>query len=541
MGDTYEDIYSDTYGTTGDLQDSYSDIYLDTYGTPSESPIHDVEPLLFEAVASDAPGAELEPGDGEAFTGTATGALTASPEVEPTGITTEAGATGYGAAGGLSVGAPTVEGPGGQDINVGTLLFSASGRTYAQPERLRRSPGRRLLAAPSVAVHNALEASQIEVWRVIDILNADETLWATEVGFSEGRVSVDMTRDERRTIDLTLDNFDRSLSPKPDGFWYDKIIRARRGVVVDDVRYEFDLGYFMIDQISRASDIAVSISGRDYAKKMINDKLEAAVTFKSGTKVMDIISSVAYNSGITRVDLPASDLKLATDLTFDADTARWEIAKEVALAYGFDLYFSASGTLTARTQVDPVTTPPTFVLGESAGNTIDLTPSTNDGQLYNHVVVISSSGDDTLPVWASVENNEPSSPTRINKIGRRTKRIESALATTKEQCLEMAKNFLRVSGLEQFDMGFSSLNYPWLDVGAIVEVDDPEAARTDPRRYLLGSLEVPMQVGAMSGSCKRVTIVGSTATTSPEFSAVGDVIWGDEGTGGLIVEDEVAA
>lgn len=509
--------------------DIYVDEYLDTYAVPGGGASdHDVD-APFVAVGDTVLDPELDAGASESFTGAATGALTVDPTVVPVGIDTDAGAVAYGAAGALSVTVdPTVEGPGGQDITVATVTFGARGWTYAQPERLRRRPRRWLLAGPTAEISSALEAAQIEVWRVVDILNPDETLWASEVGFTDGKVSVDMTRDERRTVDLTLDNFDRSLRPSPDGFWYDKILRVRRGVVVDSVRYEFDLGYFMIDQIGRPDNTSIAVSGRDYAKKMINDKIEAALTFPVKTNIMDLIKAVAYNAGITRVDVPFTTETTRKEFTFDADTPRWEIVKEVATTYGYDIYFAATGTLTVRAQVDPVTTPPILTFGESSGNTIDLTPSTNDGLLYNHVVVVSSSAESELPVWASVENNEPSSPTRISRIGRRTKRIESALATTKAQCLEIATNFLRVSGLEQFDIGLAALNYPWLDVGEIVELDDPEAAQTDPTRYLLSTLEFPLTVGPMNGSCKRVSIVGATATTSPDAIEGADLVWGDE-------------
>lgn len=474
----------------------------------------------------------------------ATGALTVDATVEPVGETVDGGTANLGGSGALSAADPTIA-PTGTDIDVGLVTFDAYARVYAQPRRLQLTVGRVLVTSPyssdasaaaltgdptAPSLKEALESSSIHVWRVVDILNADETMWASEVGFLGGNVNVDMGRDERRTLEITLDNSSRMFSRRPDGFWYDKIIRVRRGVVIRDVKYEFDLGYFMIDRIGRSPNGAsLPVTGRDYTKKMLLDKLPNPTTFPAGTTVEAIVRSMGLNAGIKRLAVPLTGKTIKADLSFDADTSRWEVAKEVANAHGYDLYFSRDGALTMTPQVDPVTSPVELVIGESAGNAISFEPSTNDSELFNHVVAVSSNAEsDEIPVWASVENNEPSSPTRIEKVGRRTKRIESALIETTDEAVTMARNFLRVAGLEQFEVSFSSLNYPWLDVGKIIELDDPQATPYDPRRYLLSSLDIPLSVGPMSGTCKRVTNVGETWEISDRRSVPDGLVWGDE-------------
>lgn len=50
-----------------------------------------------------------------------------------------------------------------------------------------------------------------------------------------GSISISYSRDERRTLDLVLDNRDGTYSPDPAGFWYDKIVKVFRGISIPTV------------------------------------------------------------------------------------------------------------------------------------------------------------------------------------------------------------------------------------------------------------------------------------------------------------------
>ena len=466
----------------------------------------DMEPVDFAASGGTVGPSEVQLGAETAALG-ATGALSGSATVEPLGDVVDAPTGQLEGSGGLDTLDATVM-PGGVDIDAGTVTFRASGGLYGEPIRQRLEVGRVHVISPTAAIRGALEASRIATWRAVDILNSDETLWANEVNVTEGSVSIDVARDERRTLQMTLEDLDHQLKPVPNGFWYDKIIRVRRGVHLDGVKYEFDLGYFMIDQLgSDPTGAIVTVSGRDYTKKMLKDKTAVATSFPVGLRIETLVRNLALTAGINRVDLPNTGKTLETVASFDADTPRWEICKQVANSYGYEVFFRRDGALTMERQADPVNDAEIITIGASAGNAIEFTPSTNDGELYNHVVVVASSGGTEIPVWAEVENRVPGSPTHVDRIGRRTKRIESALVTTQESALTIARNNLRVSALEQFESNFSALNYPWLDVGKVIEIDDPNASEYDPTRFLLATLEIPLAVGPMTGTARRVTIV----------------------------------
>lgn len=81
---------------------------------------------------------------------------------------------------------------------------------------------------------DAILGGTTHVTRRIEIFEKDaETLWLPSADVPraiDGSISVDYSRDERRSLDLTLDNSDGVLRHDPQGFWYDKIIKTYRGV-----------------------------------------------------------------------------------------------------------------------------------------------------------------------------------------------------------------------------------------------------------------------------------------------------------------------
>lgn len=95
--------------------------------------------------------------------------------------------------------------------------------------------------APPVAIVDALETGVVTQTRRAQIFEADGiTPWSPAGVFEDverlvdGNVTVDYTADERRKLDITLDNIDNKLRPNPfDGFWYDKIIKVYRGTKFD--------------------------------------------------------------------------------------------------------------------------------------------------------------------------------------------------------------------------------------------------------------------------------------------------------------------
>jgi hypothetical protein len=278
--------------------------------------------------------------------------------------------------------------------------------------------------------------------------------------------------------------------------------------------WEVQIGEFMIDRFSEPNKPRIlSVSCRDMSKKMLTSKLEKSISFAKGTPIVMIVQALAANSGITKMRLPTSNKALPDRVDLERGTPRWTVCKDICTANNFELFFDAQGYLCMRAFIDPSFGPITqvFKTGKisDGGNLVEYTRSADDSRLFNHIVVVGERENDTLaPFFAEVKNTNPASPTNVARIGDRLMDpVVGSYFTSTAQCFETAHNMMKVAALESYELTFSSIMYQWLEVGEVIQILEPNALETDPDRYLLTSLSLPMALGPMSGSGKRVTII----------------------------------
>jgi hypothetical protein len=392
------------------------------------------------------------------------------------------------------------------------------------------------LGMPSERVLQELTGGLVRVTRRVEIYEADGvTKWDIpywDRRLSQGSVSIDRDRDERRTCDFLLVNTDKMLKNDPyNGFWFDKILKAYWGIKYYDYtlkrwrRWETPLGVFMIDRIDfDRFPNAVKVTGRDYTKKCLVSQLPNTLSFPVGTAVEAIIRAVAANAGVKNFALPTTGAAYAKDLVFTRGTDRWKVISQLADTIGFEVFFRADGALTMKPYPDPTLDPIawSFTQGQN-GTLIKYTKSSNDSRIFNHVIVTGATigGEpDSLGgavtgstvsevIFAEARNIDPGSPTNIDRLGDRVLPYQSDLFTSVSQAQNYADTMMRVASLEEYSMNFESLLVPWLNAGDIVEIRQPEDDEYTPNRFLLSNFTVPLGLGAMSGTARRVTIVGT--------------------------------
>lgn len=383
---------------------------------------------------------------------------------------------------------------------------------------------------PPDAAVAAMQAGVTRILREVVIYESNGvTVWTPQGEMDQvsrlvsGTVSLDYGRDERRVLDIELDNEDDELSIEDaEGFWYDKIIKVYRGVryPVTPTAPLFDtydewltqMGEFMIDKISEQSNSAtIKISGRDQTKKCLTSKFERSMTFRSGTPLYDLIRNLASNCGIAKKKIPYTTEVLTSPLDVERGTERWKVMKDAANSFSYDLYFDNEGYLTMSKYADPSTNPSiAFFRPGAGGNLVSYDRSTDDSRLYNHIVVTGDresveGGEILLPYFGEAKNEDPTSPTRIEKIGDRPYFYASSFFTSDQQCKELAESWLKIYSLESYEIAWSAIQYPWLDVGKVIEIESPKTGEVT--KFLLDTLSFPLTLEPMSGSGKRVLTV----------------------------------
>lgn len=357
----------------------------------------------------------------------------------------------------------------------------------------------------------AAAAPVTRVLRQLDIYEADGiTPWALNVPVVDGSISVDMSRAERRSAEFTLLNEDGQFTSNPLGLWYDKVFKPFRGFeLADGTNYLVQLGELIPDRISSPHFPDVTrVSCRDRAKLAQLSKFVRATEFASSSTLEAAVNAIAGAANITRRSVPVTGLTLGIAVVFEGDVSRWQALVDLVTPFGYELYFNNVGTLIMRLAVDPTTAPVSHTFGTGPeGNVATFEKSTNDSRVFNHQVVIGKTALD-VPVYGEALNEEPSSPTRIARLGDRTSRYESSLVTSTGAANALAATFLRVSALESYDVSLSALVAPWLEAAEAVEWFDPDAVAGSPTRFLLTDFTIPYALGPMSGTARRVTIVG---------------------------------
>lgn len=392
------------------------------------------------------------------------------------------------------------------------------------------------LGFPDARILQELTGGLVRVSRRVEIYESNGTTpfnipnW--NLRLLDGSITVDRDRDEKRACEFMLDNTDRALKNDPyDGLWYDKILKAFWGIRYFDetrnkwARWETPLGEFMIDRLDYDRfPNAVKVVGRDYTKKCIVSRLSKTLSFPMGLRIEDIIIALAANAGVTKFAMPSTGQAYTSDLVFTRGTERWKVIQQLADLIGYEVFFRGDGRLTMQPYPDPSLSPIAWSFTQDSGGTlIKYSKSSNDSRVFNHIVVTGAAlGGEPSDlggavtgstysevIFAEAKNTALGSPTRIDRIGDRVFPYESEFFTTVTQAQEYADTMLRIASLEEYAMSFESLILPWIDASSIIEIVQPDDEPYTPSRFLLSNFTIPMKLGSMTGSARRVTVVGS--------------------------------
>lgn len=277
--------------------------------------------------------------------------------------------------------------------------------------------------------------------------------------------------------------------------------------------WETPLGEFVIDNMKTANwPKSISVATRDKTKLCLGSKIEKNMAFDSGTSVHELITALATNAGITKIRLnPAEDDVLGARIDAARTDPRWKIMSDAAAYLNLKLFFDLDGYLTTEPFADPATGAPVVIFKTgNDGNLTNYDHSTSDARIYNHIIVTgtSSTSEETgLEFFGEAVNDNPSSPTRRSLLGDRSYFYTSSFFTSDAQCQTYADKLLKQTALEQYEVNFNSIVYPWLDAGVVTEFMDPDALPQEPTRFLMDTMSIPLSLSAMPATGKRVLFV----------------------------------
>ena len=367
------------------------------------------------------------------------------------------------------------------------------------------------LAPPPIAFQQAVLDRVTTYSSRAVALNPDGSVWRQLDLAKGGSVTTDMARDERRTASMSIVLSDDMNIRRTEGLWYDKSIRVYLGVFDGSTLDEQAVGTFLIDDIARGSGHrTIKLNVRDYAKKL-SYELPYAVEWPKNTPVENVVSDLASGGGVgpSQQNLPLTGLNTAEIQSFPEGRARWTAMREVANAYGYDVFFDPLGILTMEPFTDPYLSAPEYRFEAGvASNLHAIDRKIQDTLIRNHIVV-RGERPDGVPVWGEAINTSADSPTNVGNLGYRTETIESSFVESSEQAREMAERRLKYTSLEQWTADITTPLVPWMDVNTTVELHDPNVELGSPVKYLLNRFTLSLDFAPSKARLARVTDVSA--------------------------------
>lgn len=298
------------------------------------------------------------------------------------------------------------------------------------------------------------------VYNRVDVLDRDGNVLQSDLGFIDGSVRATLNSRVARVLTLTVD---RSWFPLLDSGAidtsglltpYGNRLRAYRGIrYADGSIASFPVFFGRIEQVQMTRAGSVSVSANDLAADVVDAQFEAPEssnpTNTISTEFRRLILEALPDATFGTSDL--TGVKIAP-IAWQNDRAQAldDMSATVAMLW----YPLADGSFVQRYTpwTNPGQTPQltladgTSAVGGQLNMISDWTITLSRSGVYNAVVFASERQDGTAPVYATVRDTTPSSPTfYLGNFGRKPLLIQNQSALSQSQCKLAARSALNAA------------------------------------------------------------------------------------------------
>lgn len=345
----------------------------------------------------------------------------------------------------------------------------------------------------------------IPVFRLY-LLNDDETIrMDISSDFMSGNLSVTYQTGQRRTLSITLQNFNKKYTPSPltGIIWFGTKFRLDAGVVYKDTVYWEQQGIFCVNDPSSTKEvsnhtIAFSLcdkfglfSGEIYGRSPLRTIVPTGVPMKQAFHTLltadrgngipwdfqDIYFNNKYAEQVTYYKLDNS-----------AGNAMGEVFTKLAETISSDVYYNTTGHMCVESNVLEFVNnnvPIIYRIEEGDNDLLSVSMSDNWSKMRNKIIT-KGAITNGYQFSASVENNNPKSPYAIKYCGVVAETIENSSLYADSLCLEnsMYELVQRSRGVRTLNLSCSYL--PFLDVNKGVLITCPSLDIND-ENYVIDS------------------------------------------------------
>lgn len=285
-------------------------------------------------------------------------------------------------------------------------------------------------------------------------------------------------------------------------------VAIKRGIRYSDGTTELmPLGVFPI-QTSDSDGVTLGtrISAVDRSQLVIDARLEDDYQIAAGTNYADAIRDL-IRAGVDGLTYSfASTIYTTPLLTFPAQSDRWELARQMATAIGFEVFFDGEGRCVLRPELafTAGSTPVWDLTDGDDGVMLSVQLSQDRGPAFNRVVVTgqnSSLGFIPRAVWT---DSSPVSPTQYNalRFGRKPRFYSSPFVSTDAQAQSAADALgARLQGVAA-SVNFAAVPDPAVEAGDVILVE--RGALGLRELHVIDTLQIGLSAAGQMAGTSRV-------------------------------------
>lgn len=336
----------------------------------------------------------------------------------------------------------------------------------------------------------------------------------------DGNISVDASRDVRRTFSMTVNNTTGLYIPNGARTNLGVKVRLKRGIKTATGEVWWNKGIFVLtdpEMIDRGAEQTVNLQGVD-KWALLNGDLGGTLTdttvIPNGTNVAEAIMAVARDGGETKFAFDICTVMTPYTITKEPGTTRADLMKELALIPSWELFYDIDGYLRFRPIIDPLQKQIVVDLSSTSiyhKNLVETTYRPEWSKIRNYWKVIGYSDSTTgITYDGTAQDNNPESPTNTATppagIGVKAEVLTDDNLTTDDLCEQRAAYELR-QNLRRIDRyTHSIIPLPFLQEGDCIQLDEGKME--------IQAFSEPLGLGLMQLECWKAVSIFERVSSS---------------------------
>jgi len=258
----------------------------------------------------------------------------------------------------------------------------------------------------------------------------------------DGNANFDSTQNNRRSVNLTLKNNNKSYLPTPDSkMWINKKFRLKSGYEYDNgEKLSYNQGTYLLGNpsiLSKPTAKEVSIQGLDKWVTLdgtVQGKLKNNYIIGIGLRIDLVIKSLLEEAGETRYIIDACDTLTPYTITKEIGNTIADLLIELSDIVTYNCFYDNNGIFRFRKALTPGDYESTFVSWEytTTGLYLESTRDLKWNEIKNSIKVIGMLKKDGVQIKAVSQDTNIDSELSIDKIGERFELIPDDNIPTNE-------------------------------------------------------------------------------------------------------------